>query len=172
MPYFCAVCRCLASALSCADMYAADDAFLVPTTVTYAALQREGVAAGMPAELVAKVGEAVSKVRVVLYWPLANMTDTTVQVSSCYVDSYNPTHTTLPRHNARNQQHSKLGPSQMVHVRSSTASAALSSQVCVCVCVFLYLLHPLLQGLEAMAIARASHVKMALGSDLLGAMHK
>lgn len=38
------------------------DAFLVPTTVTYAALQREGVAAGMPAELVEKVGEAVKQV--------------------------------------------------------------------------------------------------------------
>lgn len=38
-------------------------AYLVPTTVTYAALQREGVAAGMPAELVAKVGEAVQQVR-------------------------------------------------------------------------------------------------------------
>ncbi|KAF6264221.1 hypothetical protein COO60DRAFT_1698458 [Scenedesmus sp. NREL 46B-D3] len=36
-------------------------AYLVPTTVTYAALQREGVAAGMPAELVAKVGEAVQQ---------------------------------------------------------------------------------------------------------------
>lgn len=37
-------------------------AFLVPTTVTYAALQREGVQAGMPSELVAKVGEAVRQV--------------------------------------------------------------------------------------------------------------
>ncbi len=37
-------------------------AFLVPTTVTYAALKRAGVAAGMPAELVAKVGAAVEQV--------------------------------------------------------------------------------------------------------------
>ena len=36
-------------------------AFLVPTTVTYAALQREGVAAGMAPELVAKVGAAVQQ---------------------------------------------------------------------------------------------------------------
>lgn len=47
-----------------AELMAADGAFLVPTTVTYQALQREGVAAGMAEELVAKVGEAVSKVRV------------------------------------------------------------------------------------------------------------
>jgi predicted GNAT family acetyltransferase len=47
---------------------AADDAFLVPTTVTYQALQREGVAGGMPAELVAKVGEAVSKVQTACSW--------------------------------------------------------------------------------------------------------
>jgi hypothetical protein len=67
---------------------AADGAFLVPTTVTYQALQREGVAGGMPSELVAKVGEAVSK------------------------------------------------------------------------------------GLQALAIARGAGVKMAFGSDLLGAMHK
>lgn len=71
-----------------AELMAADGAFLVPTTITYAALQREGVAGGMPAELVAKVGEAVSK------------------------------------------------------------------------------------GLQALAIARAANVKMAFGSDLLGAMHK
>lgn len=45
-----------------AELMAADGAFLVPTTVTYQALQREGVAAGMAGELVAKVGEAVSKV--------------------------------------------------------------------------------------------------------------
>jgi hypothetical protein len=38
-------------------------AYLVPTTITYAALQREGVAAGMPTELVEKVGEAVKQVR-------------------------------------------------------------------------------------------------------------
>ncbi|WIA11160.1 hypothetical protein OEZ85_011297 [Tetradesmus obliquus] len=36
-------------------------AYLVPTTITYAALQREGVAAGMPQELVDKVGEAVKQ---------------------------------------------------------------------------------------------------------------
>lgn len=48
---------------------AANDAFLVPTTVTYAALQREGVAGGMPAELVAKVGEAVNKVKQVWLVP-------------------------------------------------------------------------------------------------------
>jgi hypothetical protein len=41
-------------------------AYLVPTTITYAALQREGVAAGMPAELVEKVGEAVKQVGVIL----------------------------------------------------------------------------------------------------------
>lgn len=40
----------------------AAEAYLVPTTVTYAALQREGVAAGMPAELVQKVGAAVEQV--------------------------------------------------------------------------------------------------------------
>jgi hypothetical protein len=28
------------------------------------------------------------------------------------------------------------------------------------------------QGLQAMGIARAANVKMAFGSDLLGAMHK
>jgi hypothetical protein len=39
-------------------------AILVPTTVTYQALQAEGEAGGMPAALVAKVGEAVDKVRV------------------------------------------------------------------------------------------------------------
>lgn len=42
---------------------AAAGAFLVPTTITYAALQREGEAAGMPAELVVKVGQAVQQVR-------------------------------------------------------------------------------------------------------------
>jgi hypothetical protein len=47
----------------------ADDSFLVPTTVTYQALQREGVAGGMAAELVAKVGEAVSKVCFALLLP-------------------------------------------------------------------------------------------------------
>jgi hypothetical protein len=41
-------------------------AFLVPTTITYAALQREGVAAGMPVELVEKVGEAVKQVRLLV----------------------------------------------------------------------------------------------------------
>jgi hypothetical protein len=30
----------------------------------------------------------------------------------------------------------------------------------------------LLQGLQALAIARQAKVKMAFGSDLLGAMHK
>jgi hypothetical protein len=42
-------------------------AYLVPTTITYAALQREGVAAGMPAELVEKVGEAVKQVWVMVW---------------------------------------------------------------------------------------------------------
>ena len=37
----------------------------MPTTITYQALQREGVAAGMSAELVAKVGEAVEKVMMI-----------------------------------------------------------------------------------------------------------
>lgn len=46
-----------------AQLMAADGTFLVPTTVTYQALQREGMAAGMAADLVAKVGEAVSKVK-------------------------------------------------------------------------------------------------------------
>lgn len=41
-------------------------AYLVPTTITYAALQREGVAAGMPQELVDKVGEAVKQVWMLL----------------------------------------------------------------------------------------------------------
>jgi len=36
-------------------------AYLVPTTVTYAALKRQGVEAGMPPELVAKVGDAVER---------------------------------------------------------------------------------------------------------------
>lgn len=30
----------------------------------------------------------------------------------------------------------------------------------------------IVQGLQAMGIARAANVKMAFGSDLLGAMHK
>lgn len=33
-------------------------------------------------------------------------------------------------------------------------------------------LPPHMQGLEALATARAANVKMAFGSDLLGAMHK
>eukprot|EP00879_Flechtneria_rotunda_P019385 GHRR01020362.1.p1 GENE.GHRR01020362.1~~GHRR01020362.1.p1 ORF type:complete len:248 (+),score=86.88 GHRR01020362.1:1943-2686(+) len=44
-----------------ADMMVNTGAYLVPTTITYAALRREGVAAGMLPDLVAKVGEAVEK---------------------------------------------------------------------------------------------------------------
>lgn len=47
----------------CAQMLVDNGAFLVPTTITYAALQQDGVEAGMPAEQVAKVGAAVEKVQ-------------------------------------------------------------------------------------------------------------
>lgn len=45
----------------CATMMRERGAFLVPTTVTYAALRRDGVKAGMPAALVAKVADAVEQ---------------------------------------------------------------------------------------------------------------
>ena len=46
----------------CAQMMVAAGAYLVPTLATYAALRREGVAAGMAPELVEKVGAAVEQV--------------------------------------------------------------------------------------------------------------
>jgi hypothetical protein len=46
----------------CAQLMVTRGVFLVPTVVTYDALRKEGVAAGMSAYLVAKVGRAVEEV--------------------------------------------------------------------------------------------------------------
>ncbi len=48
----------------CAALMKDKGAFLVPTLVTYAALKRSGVEAGMPAELVAKVADVLEQVSV------------------------------------------------------------------------------------------------------------
>lgn len=48
----------------CAELMARKGTFLVPTIVIYHQLSESGVAAGMPAELVAKVGDLVAKVSV------------------------------------------------------------------------------------------------------------
>jgi hypothetical protein len=114
----------------------------VPTTVTYDALQREGVAGGMPAELVAKVGEAVSKVcwsGCVRAWPWEARQQEACPSLACvaWIGGELPL---------------VLSPAVVWRGVSGARTRA--------------------QGLQAMAIARAAGVKMAFGSDLLGAMHK
>jgi hypothetical protein len=75
------------------------------------------------------------------------------------------------RHVVPERQNSKPELLAVPELCKSQPTCRLSFECCACVCA-LHLLHPMPQGLEAMAIARAAHVKMAFGSDLLGAMHK
>jgi hypothetical protein len=128
--------------------------FLVPTTITYQALAESGAAAGMPAVLVAKVGDCVGQVGLLRSWCWIVPRDCGTVVLGPVVASL-PNLPSLPRH----WPVADLVVGDRETHRDHTAPSAAPTQP------------PFFQGLRAVALARSAGVKIAFGSDLLGELH-